>query len=77
MNQNENNEEIERVEEPQLPKTICVFWNNDLDEFWLSAEESTEACAVKGEVRLVGVYELKSKLQVSLEVHEDLIVKQV
>lgn len=60
-----------------LPKTIYVYRNSDGDDVeWLSAEESTDACASKGETRLVGVYELKELLNVSLEVREDLIVEK-
>ena len=59
-----------------LPKTIYVFRNNDGDMDWLSAEESTDACAAKGETRLVGVYELKELLNVSLEVREDVIIEK-
>ena len=60
-----------------LPKKVFVFMNIASDgETWLSAEETAEACAEKGEKRLVGVYELKEKLNVTLEVKEELLVSK-
>lgn len=63
--------------ENKLPQKVYVFVNENNDgETWLTAEETAEACAEKGEKRLVGVYELKEKLNVSLEVKEELLVSK-
>lgn len=59
-----------------LPQTVYVFGHDDADG-WLNVEETAEACAERGKKRLVGVYELQHKLDVSLEVKEELIIKEV
>lgn len=60
-----------------LPKKVYVFVvEGSNNEWWLSAEPTAEGCAEKGESRLVGVYELKEKLNVSLEVKEELLVSK-
>ncbi len=59
-----------------LPNIVYIYREQDNDNFeYLSAEESVEACAEKGEERLVGVYELKETLVVSLEVKETVLVE--
>lgn len=60
----------------KLPKKVFVYVVKDGDYEFLSAEETAEACAEKGEKRLVGVYELKEKLKVTLEVKEELLVSK-
>jgi len=60
----------------KLPKKVFVYVVKEGDMEFLSAEETAEACAEKGEKRLVGVYELKEKLNVTLEVKEELIVSK-
>ena len=60
----------------KLPKLVYVFVYKDGKEEWLNVEDTAEACAEKGEKRLVGVYELKEKLNVSLEVKEELLVSK-
>lgn len=60
----------------KLPKKVFVYVVKDGDYEFLSAEETAEACAEKGEKRLVGVYELKEKLNVTLEVKEELLVSK-
>lgn len=60
----------------KLPKLVYVFVYKDGTEEWLNVEETAEACAEKGEKRLVGVYELKEKLNVTLEVKEELLVSK-
>ena len=57
--------------EMKLPKLVYVFVNKEGKDEWLNVEETAEACAEKGERILVGVYELKEKLSVSLEVKEE------
>lgn len=60
----------------KLPKKVFVYVVKDGDYEFLSAEETAEACAEKGEKRLVGVYELKEKINVTLEVKEELLVSK-
>jgi hypothetical protein len=60
----------------KLPKLVYVFVHKGGNEEWLNVEDSAEACAEKGEKKLVGVYELKEKLTVSLEVKEELLVSK-
>jgi hypothetical protein len=61
----------------KLPKLVYVFvYKEGKDEEWLNVESTAEGCAEKGEKRLVGVYELKEKITVSLEVKEELIVEK-
>jgi len=60
----------------KLPKKVFVVVEEDGDYEWLNAEATAEALAVKGEKRLVGVYELKEKITVSLEVKEELLVSK-
>lgn len=60
----------------KLHKKVFVYVVKDGDYEFLSAEETAEACAEKGEKRLVGVYELKEKLKVTLEVKEELLVSK-
>jgi len=54
-----------------LPKKLFIYRENEgnEDEFLL-CENTVEDCAKKGEVVLVGVYELKEQLEVTLEVKE-------
>jgi hypothetical protein len=59
-----------------LPKKVYVYRQVDGDFEFLSAEETAEACAEKGEKRLVGVYELKEKINVTLEVKEEVILNK-
>ena len=60
----------------KLPKLVYVFVYKDGKEEWLNVYPSAEECAEKGEKKLVGVYELKEKITVSLEVKEELIVEK-
>lgn len=60
----------------KLPKKVYVVVDEDGDYEWLNAEATAEAIAVKGEKRLVGVYELKEKLNVTLEIKEELLVEK-
>ena len=60
-----------------LPKKVYVYivYGNG-NEWWLSAEPTAEGCAEKGEKRLVGVYELVEKLNITLEIKEEIIVSK-
>lgn len=61
----------------KLPKKVYVFMENPgMEDEYLVAEESFEACAAKGECRLVGVYELTDTHTVTLEVKSEVIVKK-
>lgn len=60
----------------KLPNKVYVYCVEESDMEFLSAEETAEACAVKGEKRLVGVYELIEKVNVTLEVKEEVIVEK-
>ncbi len=60
----------------KLPKKVYVWINKDGNEEWLLAETSAEACAEKGEKKLVGVYELVEKINVTLEVKEEILVEK-
>jgi hypothetical protein len=60
-----------------LPKKIFVYKKDEYDFEWLSAEETAEACAGKNEKRLVGIYELKEMISVSLDVKTDMQIEKV
>jgi hypothetical protein len=60
----------------KLPKTVYAYIISEGGEEWLSAEATADACAEKGVKRLVGVYELKEKLIVSLEVKTELTIEK-
>ena len=60
----------------KLPKIVYVYIISEGGEEWLSAEETADACAEKGKKRLVGIYELKEKLNVSLEVKAELTIEK-
>jgi len=60
----------------KLPKIIYVYVATDGDESWLEAGYTPEACAVKGESRLVGVYALKRKVNVTLQVKEEVVIEK-
>lgn len=58
----------------KLPKKVYVYVENEgTNEEWLSAEKTAEGHATKGEKRLVGVYELKEKISVTLKVTEEIV----
>ena len=60
----------------KIPQEVFVFIGGAGGDEWLNAEETLEACAAKGEKRLVGVYELKETISVTLEVKEEVVVKK-
>lgn len=54
-----------------LPKKLFIYRENEgTDDEFFMVGEVLEDCAQKGEVVLVGVYELKEQLEVTLEVKE-------
>lgn len=65
--------------ENELPEVLYVVRRNDIDDdtFWFSAEEEISTLAERGETKIVGVYELKKKVSVTLEVKEEVIVDGV
>ena len=60
----------------KFPKKVYVYIHKDGKEEWLNVEETAEACAEKGEKKLIGVYELVERLNVTLEVKEELLVEK-
>lgn len=61
----------------ELPKIVYVCVEEANSEDWfLTAEPTAELLALNGEKRLVGLYELKEKLIVSLKVQTELVVKK-
>lgn len=59
-----------------LPKKLFIYRENEgTDDAFFMTNETIEDCAVKGEVVLVGVYELKEQLEVTLEVKETVHVQ--
>lgn len=62
----------------KLPKTLFAYrFLGSGDDNWINAEECAEDCAERGEKRIVGVYELKSTLAVSLEVKKEVKIKKI
>lgn len=59
-----------------FPELVYIYVHKDGKQEWLNVEVTAEACAEKGEKRLIGVYELKEKLNVTLEVKEELLVSK-
>jgi hypothetical protein len=60
----------------ELPNEVYVFVEKEGEDYeFLCVEDEIAGCATKDGKRLVGVYELKKKINVSLEVKEDVIVE--
>lgn len=57
-----------------LPKKIYVYVENDGEEDFLMTQKNIEDCADAGNNRLVGVYDLAEKLNVTLVVKQEVIV---
>lgn len=56
----------------KLPKTIYVDEENGEPMWFPSAEE----CAVTGETRILGVYKLVGKVEVSTQIKQETVVKK-
>ena len=61
----------------KFPKLVYVYIYKSDKEEWLNVEPTAEDCAEKGEKRLIGVYELKEKINVTLEVKQEITVTKV
>jgi hypothetical protein len=54
--------------EKKLPKVVYVAWDDIDGDPYLSAEQVIDDLAIRGEKRIVGVYELKELQEIILEV---------
>lgn len=60
----------------QLPKVVYVSWEDDINPY-LSAEQSIDSHALRGEKRIVGLYQLVELHEVELEVKSAVKAKKV
>ena len=61
----------------KLPKVIYATWEEDADYPYLLAEQIIDGFAVRGEKRIIGVYELKEFQEIDLEVKSTVKTKKV